>query len=105
MVVMVPTLQMKLGRVSDLPKIPRAGEYGSRQLQSPCHSLAQVFCRWGIGGGGWRGTSLTLGSTQLNSTQLTAESTGASEALMIIFCAWYWAAFGKIDRKVTDEDV
>ena len=56
-------------------------------------------------GGGWRGTSLTLGSTQLNSTQLTAESTGASEALMIIFCAWYWAAFGKIDRKVTDEDV
>ena len=38
-------------------------------------------------------------------TTLTAESTGASEALMIIFCAWYWAAFGKIDRKVTDEDV
>ena len=38
-------------------------------------------------------------------TTLTAESTGASEALMITFCAWYWAAFGKIDRKVTDEDV
>ena len=101
MVVLVPTLQMKLGRVSDLPKIPRAGEYGSRQLQSPCHSLAQVFCRWGIGGGGLAGYFPDLGLH----TTLTAESTGASEALMIIFCAWYWAAFGKIDRKVTDEDV
>lgn len=38
-------------------------------------------------------------------TTLTAESNGASEALMITFCAWYWAAFCKIDRKVTDEGV
>ena len=62
---MVPILQMKLGRVSDLPKIPRASEYGSRWLLSPRHSLAQVFCRWGMAGmRGFAGTSLTLGATQ-----------------------------------------
>lgn len=38
-------------------------------------------------------------------TTLTAESNGASEVLLITFCAWYWAAFCKIDRKVTDEGV
>ena len=54
-----------------------------------------------LGGGGLAGYFPDLGLH----TTLTAESTGASEALMIIFCAWYWAAFGKIDRKVTDEDV
>ena len=28
-----------------------------------------------------------------------------NEAFMITFCAWYWAAFSKMDGKMMDEGV
>lgn len=65
-----------------MPKIPRLVDDGARvPLLHRCSGDA--------------GVTLALG----HHTTLTAESGAASEALMITFCAWYWAAFSKREKS------
>ena len=91
---MVPVSQMKLGRLRDLPKIPRASDYGRGHTRA--HIILLHRCSVDRKWRGMRGLAGYFPDLGLHTT-LTAESAGASEALMIT-CAWYWAAFLKIEK-------